>query len=46
MLTGYELSPQFTLVTGFIGPNRLVMMLIKVGGEYVTSSPYPPIFAA
>ena len=35
MLTGYERSPHFTLVTGFIGPNRLVMMLIKVGGEYV-----------
>jgi hypothetical protein len=39
VLTPYERSPHFTLIMGFIGKKRLVMMLIRVGDEYIAPHP-------
>ena len=36
----FEQSPHFTIVTGFIGDKHLVVMLIKIGSEYVAPHPF------
>ena len=36
----YDQSPHFTIVVGFCGKNRMVIMLIKIGPEYCAPHPY------
>ena len=40
VLTPYERSPHFTVITGFAGRSHLITMIIRTGKEYEAPHPY------
>ena len=40
VLVPYDQSPHFTIIVGFCGKNKMVLMLIKIGPDYCAPHPY------